>query len=310
MITSNDFNDGNRTVNDFGLNQTSVEERINYIPITILECRKLSFWCDQLLPQKEKCCITHLSGLPRHPATLIQMPFTPYQIEFKDIADKNPKKRFHVNKARQTGFSEIVLRVFQERSFKQYSTKAIKYVVGTREITTKKMIRRLKDLYRKIPDVLENNEDKLHFELKDGTSFEGLPSSSEALTGDTKIAALAMDEAAKWNREDDQEILNAYLPIVNASKSDFFMFSTPKGPRGFFYNLDEGIDRDNDYIKYRYDIWATEGNLYTKEEIEVMLADRAMDIDQEYLNKYTTGRDSIWGEVTEEHRSDEEEMEL
>lgn len=291
-------------------NLTTVGERINYVPITIQECRKLSFWCGELLSQKEKCCITHLSGLPRHPATLIEMPFTPYQIEFKNLIDKNLKSKFHVNKARQTGFSEIVLRIFQERGFKQYSTKSVKYVVGTREITTKKMIRRLKDLYRKIPDVMENNADKLHFELKDGTSFEGLPASTEAVTGDTKIAAIAMDEAAKWNLVEDREILNAYLPIVNTNKSDFFMFSTPKGPRGFFYNLDEGIDRDNDYIKYRYDIWATEGNLYSKNEIEVMLSDRAMDTDQEYLNKYTTGRDSIWGEVTEEHRSDELEMEL
>lgn len=32
------------------------------------------------------------------------------------------------------------------------------------------------------------------------------------------------------------------------------------------------------------------------------------DPEQEYLNKYTTGRDSIWGEVSDEHRSDEEEM--
>ena len=291
-------------------NLTTIGERINYIPITILECRNLPFWCSQLLPQKEKCCITHLSGLPRHPDTLIEMPFTPYQIEFKNLADRNPKRKFHVNKARQTGFSEIVLRIFQERGFKQYSSKSIKYVVGTREITTKKMIRRLKDLYRKIPDVMENNADKLHFELTDGTSYEGLPASTEAVTGDTKIAAVGMDESAKWNKIDDIDVLNAYIPIINTNKADLFMFSTPKGPRGFFYNIDEGVDSTNDYIKYRYDIWATQGNLYSKNEIEVMLADRTMDVDQEYLNKYTTGRDSIWGEVTEEHRTDEEEMEL
>jgi len=288
----------------------TIDERINYIQITILECKALQFWCGKLLPQKEKCCITHLSGLPRHPDTLIEMPFTPYQLEFKEITDKNPKKKHHVNKPRQSGFSEIILRIFQDRSFKQYAKKSIKYVVGTREITTKKMIRRLKDLYRKIPDVVENNADKLHFELKDGTSFEGLPASTEAITGDTKIAAIAMDEAAKWNLIDDMEILNAYIPIVNTNKTDFFMFSTPKGPAGFFYNIDEGVDRDNDYIKYRYNIWATEGNLYTKPDIEIMLADPTMDTDQEYLNKYTTGRDSIWGEVTSEHRTDEEEMEL
>ena len=291
-------------------NYESVNERINYIQITIPECRKLQFWCGQLTTDKEKCCITHLSELPRHPDTLQQMPFTPYQLEFKGIVDRNPKRKFHTNKARQTGFSEIVLRIFQDRSFKIYSKKSIKYVVGTRELTTKKMIRRLKDLFKKIPDVVENNADKLHFELKDGTDFEGLPASTEAVTGDTKIAAVALDESAKWNKIDDREVLNAYIPIINTNKADLFMFSTPKGPRGFFYNIDEGTDRDNDYIKYRYNIWATEGKLYSTEEIEKFLADTSMDTDQEYLNKYTTGRDSIWGEVTDEHRSDEEEMML
>ena len=288
----------------------SVNERINYIQITLEECRKLQFWCGQMMPKKEKCCITHLSELPRHPDTLQEMPFTPYQLEFKGIADSNPKSKFHVNKARQSGFSEIILRMFQDRGFKQYSKKSIKYVVGTRELTTKKMIRRLKDLYRKIPDVVENNADKLHFELIDGTTYEGLPASTEAITGDTKIAAVGMDESAKWNKVEDREILNAYIPIINTNKADLFMFSTPKGPRGFFYNIDEGTDRDNEYIKYRYDIWATEGNLYSTEDIEIMLADPTMDVEQEYLNKYTTGRDSIWGEVTEEHRTDEEELEL
>jgi len=41
-----------------------------------------------------------------------------------------------------------------------------------------------------------------------------------------------------------------------------------------------------------------------------MLDDVSMDVDQEYLNKYTTGRDSIWDEVTDSHRDDELEMEL
>ena len=287
-------------------NKTTLLERTDYIPITLVECKKLSFWCNNLLPQNEKCCITHLSELPRHPDTLIQMPFTPYQLEFKKLADDNLHSKFQINKPRQSGFSEIILRMFQDRAFKTYSTKSIKYVVGTREKTTKKMFVRLKDLFRKIPDVVENNSDSLYLELKDGTNFEGLPASVEAVTGDTKIAGVAMDEAPKWNLIDDRVVLNAYVPIVRTNKADLFLFGTPKGPRGFCYEIE--MDPIVDYIKYKYDIWATEGNLYTREEIELMLADRTMDVDQEYLNKYTTGRDSIWGEVTPEHRSDEEEM--
>ena len=116
-----------------------------------------------------------------------------------------------------------------------------------------------------------------------------------------------MDEAAKWNLQDDQPVMNAIMPIVDINKSDLFMISTPKGPRGFFYNID--MD-DNDFLKFKSDIWEAVDQIYTDEEAKVMLEDRITDVDQEYLNKYTTGRDSIWGEVTDVHRTDEEEMVL
>jgi len=136
-------------------NQTEVA-RINYIEISLDECKQLPFWCNRLVGD-DKCCISHLAGMPEHPNTLQQMNFTPYQLEFIDIIDKSDNNKFHVNKPRQSGFSEIVLRIFQDRGFKKYSTKSCKYVVGTREKTTKKMIRRLKQLYKRIPDVVENN---------------------------------------------------------------------------------------------------------------------------------------------------------
>jgi len=276
-------------------NHTEVE-RINYIEITLDECKQLPFWCYKLVGDG-KCCISHLAGMPEHPDTLQQMKFTPYQLEFIDIIDTSDNNKFHVNKPRQSGFSEIVLRIFQDRGFKKYSTKSCKYVVGTREKTTKKMIRRLKQLYKRIPDVVENNSDSLYLELKDGTSFEGLPANPEAITGDTKIAAIAMDESAKWNRIDDQEVLDAYIPIVRTNHSDLFMFSTPKGPRGFFHDIEMN---DTDYEKFKYDIWATEGNLYSNQDILKMLADPTMDTDQEYLNAYTTGRDSLYGVIDDE----------
>jgi len=276
-------------------NHTEVE-RINYIEITLDECKQLPFWCYKLVGDG-KCCVSHLAGMPEHPDTLQQMNFTPYQLEFIDIIDKSDNNKFHVNKPRQSGFSEIVLRIFQDRGFKKYSTKSCKYVVGTREKTTKKMIRRLKQLYKRIPDVVENNSDSLYLELKDGTSFEGLPANPEAITGDTKIAAIAMDESAKWNRIDDQEVLDAYIPIVRTNHSDLFMFSTPKGPRGFFHDIEMN---DTDYEKFKYDIWATEGNLYSNQDILKMLADPTMDTDQEYLNAYTTGRNSVFGVVEDE----------
>jgi len=98
-------------------NQTEVA-RIDYIEITLDECKQLPFWCYKLVGDG-KCCISHLAGMPEHPDTLQQMKFTPYQLEFIDFIDTSENNKFHVNKPRQSGFSEIVLRIFQDRGFKK-----------------------------------------------------------------------------------------------------------------------------------------------------------------------------------------------
>ena len=246
-----------------------------------------------------------LIGLPRHPHTREPTQLMQCQINFFKSINNTDYRKFHLNKSRQAGWTECILRILAFRCFNKYAGGKIIIIAGTREKTTKKIITRFRDLFRKIPESIKKASDSLIVELTNGTVIEGLPASAEAITGDTKIDCIFMDEAAKWNLQDDQPVMNAIMPIVDINKSDLFMISTPKGPRGFFYNID--MD-DNDFLKFKSDIWEAVDQIYTDEEAKVMLEDRITDVDQEYLNKYTTGRDSIWGEVTDVHRTDEEEM--
>lgn len=246
-----------------------------------------------------------LIGLPRHPHTREPTQLMACQINFFKSINNTGYRKFHLNKSRQAGWTECILRILAFRCFNKYAGGKIVILAGTREKTTKKIMYRFRDLFRNIPQSIKKASDSLIVELTNGTVIEGLPASAEAITGDTKINCIFMDEAAKWNLQDDQPVMNAIMPIVDINKSDLFMISTPKGPRGFFYNID--MD-DNDFLKFKSDIWEAVDQIYTDEEARVMLEDRITDVDQEYLNKYTTGRDSIWGEVTDIHRTDEEEM--
>ena len=56
------------------------------------------------------------------------------------------------------------------------------------------------------------------------------------------------------------------------------------------------------FIKLKYDIWRTEGNLYTTKDIKDKLATKTEDPNQEYLCQFTIGKDSILGIVTDEDR--------
>ena len=245
-----------------------------------------------------------LIGLPKHPATYKPMKLMQYQKEFFKAIENTDHHKYFVNKARQIGMTELILRILAFRCFNKYAGGNILIIAGTRELTTKAIIQRFKNLFYSISHEIVNSND-LTIELRNGTVITGYPSNSDSIRGLTKISAIFMDESAHYNLINDSKVMDAVQPIVETNKSDLFMISTPNGPSGFFYDIHT---TDNDYLKFEYDIWEAVGWIYSKSKAEEMLQDPIHDTDQEYLNKFTTGRDSIWGEITDAHRTDEEEM--
>jgi len=243
-------------------------------------------------------------GLPKHPATFEPMKLMSYQKEFFKSIDNTDYHKFHVNKSRQIGFTELILRILAYRCFDKYKGGNIIIIAGTRELTAKAIMQRFKNLFYHISHEIINQTD-ISLELKNGTVITAYPSNSDSIRGLTKISAIFLDEAAHFNLIDDSKVMDAVQPIADTNKSDLFMISTPNGPSGFFYDIQLN---DNDFKKYEYDIFEAVGWLYDKDKANEMLENSIVDSEQEYLNKFTTGRDSIWGEVSDDHRTDEEEM--
>lgn len=232
-----------------------------------------------------------LIGLPKHPATMQPMPLMPYQENLHKIIIETKRHKFHINKARQIGFTEIILRIMAFESFGRYAGGKIKIIAGTREAMAKKEMHRFQLLFKNIWDqVVESSTDKLLI-LKNGTEIEALPSNSEAIRGDTQIKAIFLDEAAHYNLIDDSVVMDAIGPIVDTNKSDLFMISTPNGKRGFFYEIDIN---DNDYLKMKYRL-EDAGWLYSQDDIKQMLSRKDIDVEQEYLNQYTSTRQAVFG---------------
>ena len=300
----------------------------------IIMCDALSriqFWCgDNTIHltnpdySSQFCCLTHVVGLPRHPATNEEMPLTPYQIDFvnriidatkaptakqfkrkfKEILDKFLKKAnfFHINKGRQMGFTEIILRLIQFFCFSRYAGYNIGIMAATNGNLAKKDQRRFARLFKNIPQVVTQWIKNNVMKLINGTIIEAFPASEEALTGDTKYKCIFLDEAAKWKLVNDTPVFNSVEPIIRAAGGDLFLVSTPKGPIKMFYKIYS--NKESEYQKLEYDIWQCEGNLYTREQIEEMLASATSDPDQEYLCKFTVGEDSILGRITDEDRGE------
>ncbi len=282
----------------------------------------MPFWCadnfihETDLNYKDRgCCLTHTVGLPRHPATQLEMPLTPYQVDFvKQIikAVTNPgtmskedwdrlHHAFHVNKGRQMGFTEIVLRIIQYFCFNRYAGRKIGIIAATNGELAKKDLRRFYRLFANIRSIIKGKFTVRLVELINDTSVEAFPASEEAVTGDTNYACIFMDESAKWKLVDDTPVFNSVLPIIRMNGADLFLVSTPKGPIKMFYKIHKD---PQEFVMLEYFIWEAEGTLYTKEQIEIMLATTKEDPNQEYLGKFTIGEHSILGPVTAEDIDD------
>jgi len=298
-------------------------------------CNKLShlpFCCDDDTLHKRnpdythtaECCVTHIVGLPRHPATNEEMFLTPFQLDLVNkilknkydiIHDKKVTKKllerllrqyffYHLNKGRQMGFTEIMLRLIQFLCFSLYAGSNIGIMAATNGNLARKDLRRFARLFLNIKPVVKQWIKSGTFELVNNTRIEAFAASEEAITGDTKYKAILMDEAAKWRTINDTPVFNSVEPIIRASGGDLYLISTPKGPLKMFYKITK---TDNEYIQFVYDIWHTEGNLYTREQILQMLASVTGDPNQEYLCVFSIGEDSIFGQVSKEDMQGEKE---
>ena len=280
----------------------------------------LPFWCGDTTLHLTKenyhedyCCLTHAVGLPEHPGTGQAEPLTPFQVDFFNAVNKAVAQpdgmsvtewkrlahKFHLNKGRQMGFTEIVLRVIQYYCFNRYAGYKVGIIAATNGKLAGKDLRRFYRLFAKIPTVLTGTPKSNVIQLVNDTTVEAFPASEEALTGDTNYKCIFMDEAAKWKLVDDTPVFNSVMPIVRSNGSDLFLVSTPKGPLKMFYKI---YKDPQDFVMLEYDIWAAEGNMYTKTQIENMIATSKEDPNQEYLCKFTIGQDSIFGLIGDDDR--------
>jgi hypothetical protein len=254
------------------------------------------------LRTKEKCCFNHQIGLPSLPGTLQLMDLMPYQIEFAQLVQEGVHRMYHINKSRQIGVTELILRILAFHSFHKYKGSKILIITGTREKTAKKIMSRFKTLFKNIPEVIESSH-ALKMTFTNGTEIEALPSNSEAIRGDTKIGAIFVDEAVHFKLLDDSIVMDAIKPIVFTNKADLFLVSTPNGRRGFFYNISEG---QNEYHKVKWDYTVAIGFIYGKDEIEKELQSVDANVDQEYRCKFTTSHSTIFTEEMLNSVRDEE----
>ena len=251
----------------------------------------------------------HVVGLPTHRITGQPTALTPYLEDFIEKVDKhkergwkNKPNKFHLNKGRQMGFTEIVLRIILYYCLHGYAGWKVGIIAATSGDLARNDLYRLQVMLHNIWECLVWESNANRIQLVNGTIIKAFPASKEGITGDTNYKCIFMDEAAKWNLVDDSAIFNSIEPIINSGAGDFFLVSTPLGPIKKFYKIHQD---PKDFVKFVYDIWCAEGNLYTREEIQYMIDSSTLDPNQEYLCMFTYGQNAILGMVGSDIRDEE-----
>ena len=261
-------------------------------------------------PELPWCCSQHAMGLPKHRFSREPCPPTDFQMELVNaiIDNRNEAsagigpamRKYHVNKGRQMGFTEIILRVMAHLSFKQYAGRHIAIIAATNGDLAMANLQRFRELFdgplKPVLNAAAKNAKVL--ELSNGTVIEALPASEEPITGRTNYAAIFMDESAKWKLIDDRPVFNSTVPVAFSSGGDYFVVSTPKGMRKTFYHIHLEPD---DYVKFRFPITrAVKSGMYTQEEVDELIRKSKeqnpdIDVAQEYFCQFTSSSDSIFG---------------
>ena len=239
----------------------------------------------------------HVIGLPIHPDRKLPCEITEAQMKFVNSIDPQKRSWVCLNKSRQTGMTQAAITCLAFLAFTKYRGQKIAIITGTRVETTTEIFKRLCDLFKNISDVVASvSSDTLT--LKNGTSYHVVPSSPTALNGWTSFSCFMIDESAFYNLESDRVIIHNILPIARTNSSDVLMISNPNGPRGFFYHTFNSTSPS--WTRLEMNIHEAGKEMYSPEQIQEMIDSSDEDPASAYLCKFVGGRDSIFGELSEE----------
>lgn len=177
-------------------------------------------------------------GLPVSSLTSLPSPLAPHQIEIGKYRGKD----LILNKANKVGATWTILRkMAQLGTVEEIPDNCIGFnmmLTSSRgELAMENMLRLQRDFEQPVlaPFVLEKKATRLV--LKNGTRYLTAPASAAAMRSWERVKFIFADEAAHIGRLDDSEYVGAMTARLANTDGYFWVCSTPRGQRGFFWRL-------------------------------------------------------------------------
>jgi Helicase len=151
----------------------------------------------------------------------------PWQIN----ALRSPSRRQLYLTTRQGGKSSVA--ATKSLHVAMFTPGSLVLMVSPSQKQSEEIIRKARNAYRLLGRPMGvAAEGTRHIELANGSRIESLPGTEKSNVGYT-AALVVIDEAART----DSELIEALMPTVAVSGGSVIALSTPKGARGWFYEL-------------------------------------------------------------------------
>jgi hypothetical protein len=147
---------------------------------------------------------------------------------------RSTAKQLILNCSRQSGKSTVsaVLAVHEAI----YTPNSLVLLLSPSLRQSQELFRKIKDIYNALespamPKPIE--ESSLRLELDNGSRIVALPGTESTIRGFSNVSLLVCDEAASC----EDPLFFAIKPMLAVSGGRIILLSTPRGKRGFFFNV-------------------------------------------------------------------------
>lgn len=168
-------------------------------------------------------------------------------------------KKIALNCSRQSGKSTTTAILSSHKAI--HKPESLTLIVCPSERQSGELLRKIKDVLSKTPDIDFDRNSTLTVELSNGSRILALPSSESNIRTFSAVDLLILDEASRI----DDEVYNAVRPMLAVSNGQQILLSTPNGKRGFFYETWKNGD-ESEWQKI--EIMASDCPRITKEFLE------------------------------------------
>lgn len=212
---------------------------------------------------QKRCCFNHHVGLPTRNWEGDQA--TPEEIEveltnfnYRLLKAYHAHRKLSVNKCRGSGMSEILTiryMIFKYAILPTGENRKCMILPGTSSKLAYEFSTRIKAICDKIPQIylrIPTSAKPTEFVFKSGGRIMLMPASFDAIRGFENVGDIIMEEVAHWDMVDDMPVYYSSQAVHTKTQCHIVHATTPRGMRGFYYNLVWDETATSDFFKDTY----------------------------------------------------------